>query len=586
MYKLDKIGSGVYGVIYEGKYIESEPNDKTYAVKRFYKQPNIDFIESINELDIICRLNHPFFIGVQNVFFTSPFNEPENNENKFKFAGFHLVMEKAEMSLLTFIKQLPDFDVVNGYITQLLLGVEFLHKRGIVHRDLSPSNILIQNNTIKICDMGLSMYITKQEPNNNDVFACYYRAPEICLGNVYYSFTSDIWAIGLIILEFILPSICDSRQRYDSIRFYNILILMSSKLKSDDWIQVLNQTIDTYYYSLSTEKSNFHVNEQLQWWDNFIPIFELIKGYLPESLMNYVESFICEFKSIKPYKTDITTIKYRLKFITKVRENIKSRNYNEEKHIDIDNKLSIDSRIFNTDRYKDIENNDMLKDLICRMLEINAGKRFSATQCLDHEYLKFYEEYIADVKTIYKPRNISSPEITILSCNERKWMKTIVYDILDNKEKYIWYSHRIIFHAIEIHDRYLAWSDINYEHNIESEDVGRYCGKIKSILHFYVCLYLSMKYFNEKNDERVSFTTLIPVEHQFKDFMIKAESFEHILIKDILQLQIYRKTIFEVADERDIKLTNKELSDLIKNYCNQSDCKLTMEELFNLYLKD
>ncbi len=46
-------------------------------------------------------------------------------------------------------------------LTQLLLGLQFLHANGIVHRDLKPGNILMSklNNQIKIGDFGLASII-------------------------------------------------------------------------------------------------------------------------------------------------------------------------------------------------------------------------------------------------------------------------------------------------------------------------------------------------------------------------------------------------------------------------------------------
>ncbi len=39
---------------------------------------------------------------------------------------------------------------------QILDGLEFLHSRNIIHRDLKPANILLQGNTLRLADFGIS----------------------------------------------------------------------------------------------------------------------------------------------------------------------------------------------------------------------------------------------------------------------------------------------------------------------------------------------------------------------------------------------------------------------------------------------
>lgn len=65
---------------------------------------------------------------------------------------------------------------------QLLCGIRHLHKAGIVHRDLSPSNILVNEKMcLKIIDLGFARHVP-DDPNwqmSQYVQMRYYRAPEV-----------------------------------------------------------------------------------------------------------------------------------------------------------------------------------------------------------------------------------------------------------------------------------------------------------------------------------------------------------------------------------------------------------------------
>ena len=90
--------------------------------------------------------------------------------------------------------------------TQLLSGIQALHKNGIIHCNLKPSNILIDEyGNAKICDFKKSlkvstMNMTEIKKNKNAMTPCY-TAPELFQIDGKYSFKSDLWALGCIMYE-------------------------------------------------------------------------------------------------------------------------------------------------------------------------------------------------------------------------------------------------------------------------------------------------------------------------------------------------------------------------------------------------
>lgn len=90
---------------------------------------------------------------------------------------------------------------VRAYAQQVFLGLALLRKCEIIHADLKPDNILVNNekNYLKICDLGSASSISECEITPYLV-SRFYRAPEVILG-LKYDYGVDVWAIGCTIFE-------------------------------------------------------------------------------------------------------------------------------------------------------------------------------------------------------------------------------------------------------------------------------------------------------------------------------------------------------------------------------------------------
>lgn len=88
------------------------------------------------------------------------------------------------------------------YFTELLCGVDWLHRAGVVHRDLKLENCMLSHEgVLKIIDLGLGTFYDKSAGSNLRTFCGSpdYAAPEVFMRKAYNGFAVDVWACGVIL---------------------------------------------------------------------------------------------------------------------------------------------------------------------------------------------------------------------------------------------------------------------------------------------------------------------------------------------------------------------------------------------------
>ncbi|OIW28571.1 kinase-like protein [Coniochaeta ligniaria NRRL 30616] len=144
--------------------------------------------------------------------------DPENKKHIVKFERWfeykdHLCMafENLSLNLREVLKKFGNniginINATRAYAYQIFVALAHMRKCTIIHADLKPDNILVNEtrNVLKICDLGTAIDKSDAATAHNDVtpylVSRFYRAPEIILG-MPYDYAVDMWSIGCTLYE-------------------------------------------------------------------------------------------------------------------------------------------------------------------------------------------------------------------------------------------------------------------------------------------------------------------------------------------------------------------------------------------------
>ena len=153
-----------------------------------------------NEASIMKKLFHPNVISFKDVF----------KDTKLDY--FYIVMEYAnDGDLSKKIKNQKQKIIgekyfseekIMQYFYQICRGLQYIHSKNIIHRDIKSQNIfLMKNGKIKIGDFGIAKALTNTKNNATTIIGTpYYFSPEIINGEPY-NYKTDIWSLGVVLYE-------------------------------------------------------------------------------------------------------------------------------------------------------------------------------------------------------------------------------------------------------------------------------------------------------------------------------------------------------------------------------------------------
>ena len=101
-------------------------------------------------------------------------------------------------------RRFKEEQIINWFL-ELCEVIKYLHQHHILHRDLKPLNIFLTiDNHIKLGDFGISKILTStKDLTTAPLGTLIYMSPEV-IKEEYYSYSCDIWSLGIILLELCL----------------------------------------------------------------------------------------------------------------------------------------------------------------------------------------------------------------------------------------------------------------------------------------------------------------------------------------------------------------------------------------------
>uniref|UniRef100_A0A3Q3JFH7 Protein kinase domain-containing protein n=1 Tax=Monopterus albus TaxID=43700 RepID=A0A3Q3JFH7_MONAL len=184
--KLDKLGEGTYATVFKGR---SKLTDKLVALKEIRLEHEEGApCTAIREVSLLKDLKHANIVTLHDIIHTDK--------------SLTLVFEYLDKDLKQYMDDCGNILSIPATFT-ILRGLAYCHRRKVLHRDLKPQNLLINDRgELKLADFGLAR--AKSVPTktySNEVVTLWYRPPDVLLGSSEYSTQIDMWGVGCIFYE-------------------------------------------------------------------------------------------------------------------------------------------------------------------------------------------------------------------------------------------------------------------------------------------------------------------------------------------------------------------------------------------------
>ncbi|CAI4226835.1 unnamed protein product [Auanema sp. JU1783] len=196
-----KVGSGSFGTVFKGTYFGAA------AIKQLnVGEPTVQQLQAFkNEVALLRKTRH------QNVLLFMGFVKPPNLaivtqwcEGSSLYKHIHVIEPRVEFKM----------SVIVDILKQITLGMDYLHSKNIIHRDLKTNNIFLMDDmsTVKIGDFGLATVKTRWnggQQNQQPTGSILWMAPEVIRMQDPNPYTtlSDVYAFGIVMYEMLSGSL-------------------------------------------------------------------------------------------------------------------------------------------------------------------------------------------------------------------------------------------------------------------------------------------------------------------------------------------------------------------------------------------
>ncbi|KAG2141735.1 Pkinase-domain-containing protein [Suillus bovinus] len=189
---VSQVGEGTFGKVYKARNVVTNVH---VALKRIRMEAEKDGfpVTAMREIKLLQSLRHQNVVRLYEMMVSN--------------GSVYMVFEYMDHDLTGVLSQTQfSFSEANlkSLCSQMLAGLAYLHRKGVIHRDIKGSNILINNRgELKLADFGLARFYQKRRRSDytNRVITLWYRPPELLFGATVYGPEVDMWSAGCIMLE-------------------------------------------------------------------------------------------------------------------------------------------------------------------------------------------------------------------------------------------------------------------------------------------------------------------------------------------------------------------------------------------------
>ncbi|KDQ21040.1 hypothetical protein BOTBODRAFT_169704 [Botryobasidium botryosum FD-172 SS1] len=221
---LTQVGEGTYGKVYKAR---DTVRSRNVALKRIRVEAERDGfpVTAMREIKLLQSLRHSNIINLYEMMVSK--------------GAVYMVFEYMDHDLTGVLSQ-HQFTFAPAHLKslchQMLAGLAYLHHKGVIHRDMKGSNILLNNRgELKLGDFGLARFYQKRRRTDytNRVITLWYRPPELLLGATEYGPEVDMWSAGCIMLELFTKK--PIFQGNDEIHQLEVVYRLMGTPSADDW---------------------------------------------------------------------------------------------------------------------------------------------------------------------------------------------------------------------------------------------------------------------------------------------------------------------------------------------------------------
>ncbi|KJA30240.1 hypothetical protein HYPSUDRAFT_125849 [Hypholoma sublateritium FD-334 SS-4] len=230
LYKIvSQVGEGTFGKVYKARNTITGTH---VALKRIRMESERDGfpVTAMREIKLLQSLRHDNVVKLYEMMVSN--------------GSVYMVFEYMDHDLTGVLSQ-NQFTFSDAHLKslchQMLAGLAYLHHKGVIHRDIKGSNILINNRgELKLADFGLARFYQKRRRTDytNRVITLWYRPPELLFGATVYGPEVDMWSAGCIMLELFTKK--PVFQGVDEIHQVEVVFKLLGTPTSDTWSDAMS----------------------------------------------------------------------------------------------------------------------------------------------------------------------------------------------------------------------------------------------------------------------------------------------------------------------------------------------------------